>query len=236
MFGTLADAGVNIEMISTSEVRITCMIAEDELETALRALHDAFELERPEPIEVARGRLSRRRRRAHAAVPRSPGALRRRRLDQRRRARLAAPTARPRSASPSPTSRPPVAAAKVGPGRRRPAPRCCCRSGSGRPGSRPARSGAWPRRVSLAMAEAAEAIAGLPDGRDPPQVAERPGRRDRAADRCDPRRDARGSASSPASSARPTGWDGPRPARRHRHRREHGLGRARHSHRTSRPR
>jgi len=48
MFGTLADAGVNIEMISTSEVRITCMIAEDELETALRALHDAFELERPE--------------------------------------------------------------------------------------------------------------------------------------------------------------------------------------------
>ena len=53
MFGTLADARVNIEMISTSEVRITCMIAEDELETALRALHDAFELERPEPIEVA---------------------------------------------------------------------------------------------------------------------------------------------------------------------------------------
>ncbi len=53
MFGTLADAGVNIEMISTSEVRITCMIAEDELETALRALHDAFELERPEPVEVA---------------------------------------------------------------------------------------------------------------------------------------------------------------------------------------
>jgi aspartate kinase len=53
MFGTLADADVNIEMISTSEVRITCMIAEDELETALRALHEAFELERPEPVEVA---------------------------------------------------------------------------------------------------------------------------------------------------------------------------------------
>src|SRR3954463_9750310 len=48
MFGTLADAGVNIEMISTSEVRITCMIAEEALETALRALHAAFELERPE--------------------------------------------------------------------------------------------------------------------------------------------------------------------------------------------
>ena len=53
MFGTLADAGVNIEMISTSEVRITCIVAEDELETALRALHDAFELERPEPVDVA---------------------------------------------------------------------------------------------------------------------------------------------------------------------------------------
>src|SRR6478736_5927278 len=53
MFGTLADAGVNIEMISTSEVRITCMIAEADLETALRALHDAFELERPEPVDTA---------------------------------------------------------------------------------------------------------------------------------------------------------------------------------------
>jgi aspartate kinase len=52
MFGTLADAGVNIEMISTSEVRITCMIGEDALETALRALHDAFELARPEPVDV----------------------------------------------------------------------------------------------------------------------------------------------------------------------------------------
>jgi aspartate kinase len=49
MFRTLAAAGVNIEMISTSEIRITCMIAEDQVETAMRALHDAFELERPEP-------------------------------------------------------------------------------------------------------------------------------------------------------------------------------------------
>jgi len=50
MFGTLADSGVNIEMISTSEIRITTIIAEDALETALRALHAAFELERPEAI------------------------------------------------------------------------------------------------------------------------------------------------------------------------------------------
>ncbi len=53
MFGTLADAGVNIEMISTSEVRITCVIAESRLEAALGALHGAFELERPEPVDAA---------------------------------------------------------------------------------------------------------------------------------------------------------------------------------------
>ena len=51
MFGALADAGVNIEMISTSEVRITCIIAEDEVETAVRALHAAFELEKPDAID-----------------------------------------------------------------------------------------------------------------------------------------------------------------------------------------
>jgi len=50
MFRTLASAGVNIEMISTSEIRITCIIAEDQVETAVRALHEAFELERPEPV------------------------------------------------------------------------------------------------------------------------------------------------------------------------------------------
>jgi aspartate kinase len=53
MFKTLADAGVNIEMISTSEIRITTIIAEDLLETAVKALHDAFELERPETVEAA---------------------------------------------------------------------------------------------------------------------------------------------------------------------------------------
>jgi aspartate kinase len=53
MFQALADAGVNIEMISTSEIRITTIIAEDALETAVRALHAAFELERPEAIEAA---------------------------------------------------------------------------------------------------------------------------------------------------------------------------------------
>jgi len=52
MFGTLADAGINIEMISTSEIRITTIIAEDRVEEAVRALHAAFALEQPEPEAV----------------------------------------------------------------------------------------------------------------------------------------------------------------------------------------
>ena len=53
MFGTLADAGINIEMISTSEIRITTIIAEDRVEQAVRALHAAFALEQPEAVEAA---------------------------------------------------------------------------------------------------------------------------------------------------------------------------------------
>jgi aspartate kinase len=53
MFGTLSDAGVNIEMISTSEVRITCTIAEHDLEGAVRALHAAFELATADPVDAA---------------------------------------------------------------------------------------------------------------------------------------------------------------------------------------
>ena len=52
MFGALADAGVNIEMISTSEIRITCIIAEDQVEEAARALHRAFRLEQPETTDA----------------------------------------------------------------------------------------------------------------------------------------------------------------------------------------
>jgi aspartate kinase len=59
MFGTLADAGVNIEMISTSEVRITCVIGESGLAKALEALHGAFELERPDPVDAEAAALAR---------------------------------------------------------------------------------------------------------------------------------------------------------------------------------
>ncbi|GAB4339077.1 MAG: aspartate kinase [Dehalococcoidia bacterium] len=46
MFRALYDAGINIEMISTSEIRLTCIIDEDRVADAVRALHDAFELEK----------------------------------------------------------------------------------------------------------------------------------------------------------------------------------------------
>ena len=46
MFGTLARAGVNINIISTSDIRITCVIPRARAEDAVRILHDAFELDR----------------------------------------------------------------------------------------------------------------------------------------------------------------------------------------------
>jgi len=45
MFRTLAEAGINIEMISTSEIRITCIVRRDHAEPAARALHSAFQLD-----------------------------------------------------------------------------------------------------------------------------------------------------------------------------------------------
>ncbi len=45
MFRTLSAAGINIEIISTSEIRITCIIPEASVPDAVRALHAAFELE-----------------------------------------------------------------------------------------------------------------------------------------------------------------------------------------------
>jgi len=47
MFETLAKEGVNIEMISTSEIKVSVVMAEKYLELAVRALHSAFELDQP---------------------------------------------------------------------------------------------------------------------------------------------------------------------------------------------
>jgi len=45
MFATLAEQGINIQLISTSEIRITCIIAAAEVQKAVRALHRAYQLE-----------------------------------------------------------------------------------------------------------------------------------------------------------------------------------------------
>jgi aspartate kinase len=44
MFNAFANEGINIEMISTSEIKISCVIQRKYAELAVRALHDAFEL------------------------------------------------------------------------------------------------------------------------------------------------------------------------------------------------
>ena len=45
MFETLATEGINIELISTSEIKISVGVNDKYLELAVRALHKAFELE-----------------------------------------------------------------------------------------------------------------------------------------------------------------------------------------------
>ncbi|MDQ3354705.1 MAG: aspartate kinase [Actinomycetota bacterium] len=47
VFEVLAERGINIEMISTSSIRITCVVRTERMEEAVAALHGAFELERP---------------------------------------------------------------------------------------------------------------------------------------------------------------------------------------------
>jgi aspartate kinase len=44
VFGVLAHEGVNIDMISTSPIKISCVIDRDRVESAVQALHSAFEL------------------------------------------------------------------------------------------------------------------------------------------------------------------------------------------------
>ncbi|MGD2065247.1 MAG: aspartate kinase [Dehalococcoidia bacterium] len=45
MFRTLHEQGINIQLITTSEIRITCIISENRVKDAVQALHQAFELE-----------------------------------------------------------------------------------------------------------------------------------------------------------------------------------------------
>jgi aspartate kinase len=50
MFGALSRHGINIQMISTSEIAVSCVIEDKYAELAVRALHDAFELGRDRAV------------------------------------------------------------------------------------------------------------------------------------------------------------------------------------------
>lgn len=52
MFQTLADSGINIRMISTSEIKISCLINKEDAQKALKALHEVFKLGCDEIAEV----------------------------------------------------------------------------------------------------------------------------------------------------------------------------------------
>ncbi|GLW25684.1 aspartate kinase [Microbispora triticiradicis] len=54
-FGALADAGVNIEMISTSEIRISVVVGQNEVDTAVAAAHRAFDLDSDQVEAVVYG-------------------------------------------------------------------------------------------------------------------------------------------------------------------------------------
>ena len=47
MFGALANEGITIQMISTSEIKISVVLDEKYLELAVRVLHKAFQLDMP---------------------------------------------------------------------------------------------------------------------------------------------------------------------------------------------
>jgi aspartate kinase len=52
VFRVLTDATINIEMISTSPIKISCVIARDHVERAVQALHSAFELSGPDTVRA----------------------------------------------------------------------------------------------------------------------------------------------------------------------------------------
>ena len=64
----MADAGVNIEMISTSEIRVSVVCRDTDLDAAVRAVHDAFDLGGDE-----RGRGLRRHRTVAVLIDQTPG-------------------------------------------------------------------------------------------------------------------------------------------------------------------
>lgn len=53
MFKALGDAGIKVANVTTSEIKISCIVAKDDGETALKLVHDAFDLGNPERNEMS---------------------------------------------------------------------------------------------------------------------------------------------------------------------------------------
>ena len=50
LFSTLGEEGINVRLVSTSEIKVSVLVAEQDLERAVRALHRTFALDRsPSP-------------------------------------------------------------------------------------------------------------------------------------------------------------------------------------------
>jgi aspartate kinase len=54
MFQTLADRGINVRMIATSPIKVSCVIAREHVDGAVAALHEAFEAEIAQSREPSR--------------------------------------------------------------------------------------------------------------------------------------------------------------------------------------
>ena len=57
MFRVLADEGINIEAITTSEIKVSVLVEREQALDALRAVHSEFELDKPPRDRVAFGEL-----------------------------------------------------------------------------------------------------------------------------------------------------------------------------------
>jgi len=55
MFTAIAEEGINIKMISTSEIKISCVVDKDKAHDVVRALHKKFQLDQEKEIVKVQG-------------------------------------------------------------------------------------------------------------------------------------------------------------------------------------
>lgn len=55
MFQSLADANINIGMVTTSDIKVSVLVSREECEQAVKAIHEGFELEKEKPVVLSVG-------------------------------------------------------------------------------------------------------------------------------------------------------------------------------------